>query len=656
MPDTDILAEAREAFEQASDAEADNRKEALDDLRFARLGEQWPPQILAQRQSEGRPLLTINKMPAFIRQVVNDARQNKPQIKVHPVDSSADRETAEILNGLIRNIEYTSNADVAYDTATECAVGMGFGYFRIGLDYAHEDTFDLDITISRVANPFSVYADPMSTAADSSDWNSAFVVDRMPKDAFAAQYKGAEAVDWEQEGYAQAGAPWFDNGCVMIAEWWRREEYEKTLVLLSDGTVQDGERVKAMADLLTAQNITVAAERVAKCWRVKQYIMSGAEILEERAWPGKYIPIVPVYGDEVDVEGKRYFRSLIRDAKDAQKMFNYWRTTSTELIALAPKTPFIGPKGAFVTDAAKWATANTQSHAYIEFDGPMPPQRQGFVGTPAGALQEALNAADDMKAIMGLYDASLGARSNETSGRAILARQREGDVSTFHFQDNMTRAIRHAGRIIIDLVPTVYNKPRIVRVIGEDGTQEARPVNQPVPATNENGQPMVDQTGQAITRIFDLTAGKYDLTVTAGPSFTTRREEAAAQMTEMMRAFPAAAPLIGDIIAKNLDWPGADEIAKRLQAANPAAQGQGGQRDSGNIPPELQQAIQKGQQQIASLTQENQQLKADKAIEAQKLELERFKAETDRIKVMGEIERNATSVARGTPQPARQAG
>src|SRR5262249_53022140 len=302
--------------------------------------------------------LTINKMPAFIRQVVNDARQNKPQIKVHPVDSGADRATADILNGLSRNIEYTSNADVAYDTATECAVGMGFGYFRIGLDYAHEDTFDLDISIGRVANPFSIYGDPMSTAADSSDWNSAFVVDRMAKDVFSAQYKGAEAVDWEHEGYARAGAPWFDDDTVMVAEWWRREEYEKTVLLLSDGTVQDAERVRAMADLLVAQNISVAAERAAKCWRVKQYILSGAEILQERAWPGRYIPIVPVYGDEVDVEGKRYFRSLIRDAKDAQRMFNYWRTTSTELIALAPKTPFIGPKGAFVTDAAKWATAN----------------------------------------------------------------------------------------------------------------------------------------------------------------------------------------------------------------------------------------------------------------------------------------------------------
>src|SRR5215216_1112217 len=292
MPDKDILAEAREAFEQAAEAEADNRKEALDDLKFARLSEQWPARTLASRQREGRPILTINRLPAFIRQVVNDARQNKPQIKVHPVDSGADRETAEIFNGLIRNIEYTSNADVAYDTATECAVGMGVGYFRIGLDYAHEDTFDLDISIARVSNPFSVYGDPLSTAADSSDWDTAFVVDKMSKDAFAAQYKGADPIDWEQEGYTRAGAPWFDDDRVMVAEWWRREEYEKTLVLLSDGTISDAERMKVMADLLTAQGINVAGERQAKCHRVKQYIVSGAEVLDQRAWPGKYIPIV----------------------------------------------------------------------------------------------------------------------------------------------------------------------------------------------------------------------------------------------------------------------------------------------------------------------------------------------------------------------------
>jgi hypothetical protein len=575
MADDDLLKEAKDAFQEVEECEHDNRSDALDDLRFARLGEQWPANIVKQRQSEGRPCLTINRMPAFIRQVVNDSRQNKPSIKVHPVDSGADKETADVLNGLIRNIEYSSSADVAYDTATECAIGMGFGYFRIGLDYAHADTFDMDISIDRVSNPFSVYRDPMSTAADSSDWNSAFVVEMMAKKEFEKKYKGAAKVDWDSGAYQGLADPWATEDTVLVAEWWKREEYEKTIYLLSDGTVLSEDRLKALLPLLQAQGIEVKGSRKSKCYKVKQCKLTGAEVLDDSYdWPGQFIPIVPVYGDEVDVEGKRYFRSMIRDAKDAQRMFNYWRTTTTELVALAPKTPFIGKKGAFKTDAAKWATANTQSHSYIEHDGDIPPQRQPFVGVPAGAMQEALNASDDMKAIMGLYDASLGARSNETSGRAIMARQREGDVSTFHFQDNMARAIRHAGRILIDLIPFVYDKARIVRVIGEDGTPDSAKINQPTevidPVTKqpamqqgENGEPV------PMTRIYDLTAGKYDVTVTTGPSFTTRREEAATQMTEMVRAFPDAAPVIGDLIAKNLDWPGADEIAERLKAINP---------------------------------------------------------------------------------------
>jgi hypothetical protein len=235
-----------------------------------------------------------------------------------------------------------------------------------------------------------------------------------------------------------------------------------------------------------------------------------------------------------------------------------------------------------------------------------------------------------MKAIIGMYDASLGARSNETSGRAILARQREGDVSTFHFQDNMSRAIRHAGRILIDLIPHVYNKERIVRTIGEDGTQEAVQLKTPVPVTDKQGQPVMGPDGQPMTRVFDLAAGKYDLTVTTGPSFTTRREEAAEQMTEMVRAFPAAAPVIGDLIARNLDWPGADEISERLKAINPALQGQQGQ--GGGVPPEMQQQIQQMMTQLQAVTQENQALKADKSIDQGKLQIDAENAMTNRMK------------------------
>jgi len=314
------------------------------------------------------------------------------------------------------------------------------------------------------------------------------------------------------------------------------------------------EAQKALFDAAGAS--VVGRPRPATSHKVTQFILSGAEVLETVDWAGRYIPIVPVYGEAIHVDGARRLRSLVRDAKDPQRMYNYWRTASTELVALAPKTPFIGRRGAFDTDAAKWASANTQSHAFIEYDGPEAPQRQPYAGVPAGALQEALNASDDMKAIMGMYDASLGARSNETSGKAILARQREGDVSTFHYIDNLSRAIRHAGRILIDLIPRVYAAPRMVRILGAGGEAEMAAINQPLPG--------------ALEKVFDLSVGRYDLTVSAGPSYTSRREEAASQMIELIRAYPPAAPLIGDLLAKNLDWPGADEVAKRLAALNPA--------------------------------------------------------------------------------------
>jgi hypothetical protein len=615
MADDDLLKEAKDAFSEAADASDHNRQTAIDDVRFARLGEQWPEAVMKQREKERRPCLTINKLPAFIRQVVNDARQNKPAIKVHPADSGADPETAEVINGLIRNIEYTSSADVAYDTGVECAVTAGFGYWRVGLDYAFDDSFDMDIQIKRVINPFSVYGDPNSTEADSSDWNTAFVVDRLTKDQFEAQWGDKARVDWDDASWQDEH--WRVENDVLVAEWWKREEIERIIVRMQDGQIYSRDQLNNDPDLIALLQAGVLqpnGERRVKSHKVTQHFMTGAEILESKDWPGRFIPIIPVYGDEFDVQGKRYFRSLIHNAKDAQRTFNYWRTTAAELIALAPKVPFIGPKGAFDSDIARWQTANTQSHSFLEYDpvpaaGNTPPQRQTLdTGPAAGALQEALNASDDIKAIVGMYDASLGARSNETSGKAIMARQREGDISTFHFVDNMARAIRHTGRILIDLIPHVYDTERIVRVIGEDGKQEAKQINAPYQVQDpKTGQPVVDETGKAIEALHDLTAGKYDLTVTTGPSFTTRREEAAASMTEALRAYPQGAPVIVPELAKNLDWPGADDIAEKLEKMN-----------SGQIPPEIQKQIEQGKQQLDTLTQENQQLKQDQSVDMAK--------------------------------------
>jgi hypothetical protein len=617
MADKDILADAQQEFSLCEEHESVNRTAFLDDIKFAKLGEQWPEAIIEDRRKENRPCLTVNRQPAFIRQVVNDARQNKPSIKVHPADSNADPETAEIYNGLIRNIEVTSKADVAYDTAFDFAVSGGFGYWRVNTDYSCDDTFDLDLRIERIVNPLSVYGDYLSTTADSSDWNQAFVTELLGVAAFEQKYKGAEKVDWEGD-YAGLKAPWTEDKSILVAEWWTREKVKRPILALSDGTVVEASFYKAKKDEYDAAGITVMGQRDAMTHKVRQRVLTGAEVLEDNEWGGKYIPVVPVYGDEVNVEGKRYFRSLIRDAKDAQRMFNYWRTASTELVALAPRVPFIGPVGAFKTEAKKWATANTANHAYLGYDGAVAPQRQPLDGgRAAGALQEALVASDDMKAILGIYDAALGNRSNETSGVAIRARQREGDVSTFHFIDNLSRAIEHTGRILVDLIPTVYSGQRMLRVLGVDGSPSNVPLGQPV---QQQGP-----SGEAVSRVYDLSRGKYDLTVETGPSFTTKREEAAASMSEFIQAFPAAAPVIGDLLAKNMDWPEADEVAKRLKAMIPAAAGAN---------PELQKA----QGEMQKLAQENQALKADRAIDMEKVRIDGFKAETERLKVIHEIQ------------------
>lgn len=600
--DKDIIKTVVEDFKRCHDAESEQRRLSQDDLDFAILSKQWPQEVESQRAREGRPCLTINRMPAFLRQVTNDSRMNRPSINVKPAGSGASQYTARIQNDLIRNIWNCSSGDVCTDTALDFAASMGFGYMVVRVDYTYNDSFDQDIMLERVSNPFSIYGDPESKEATSCDWNLAFITDWYSESKFKAKWKDADASSFESDTKDEL---WFDEKRIRVAEYWTRSEVETTLLKLSDGKIMQEDEFLKIADLLSAQMIEVVGTRPTKTHKVMQRIVTGKEVLEENEWLGHYIPIIPMYGEEWNINGKRHFISLVRRAKDPQRMFNYWRTASTELVALAPKAPFIGAVGQFVTDAAKWETANVKSHPYIEYDpvpGAAAPERQAFAGVPAGALQEALNASDDMKAILGLYDASLGAKSNETSGKAILARQREGDTSTFNFIDNRNRCIEHVGRVIVDLIPQVYTVPRIMRAVKEDGTTYDVPVNQPVKVIPgqqsgdaEQFEPAPEHI-EGLTQIFDLTSGKYDVVVTAGPSFTTRREESAEQMMEFIRVFPQAAPIIGDLLAKNLDWPGSEEVAKRLKAMlPPQAQSQ--------ITPIVQQLQQMLQQQDAQAKQ-----------------------------------------------------
>ena len=622
--DNELIELAKEQFAQALDAFEANQTRYEKDVKFGRMGEQWNADDIEERKNQGRPSLTINRMPSFIRQVVNDARQNKPSIKVHPFDDTADPDTAEVINGIIRNIEQVSKADLAYDTAIDCATSGGFGYFRIDLDYADDDTFDLDIRINRILNPLTIYPDAASTSADSSDWNYCFVTEMMPRDEFEDQYPNAEAIDWSPTHLDDNDQAWYDKDQVRVAEYWVREPINKTIYLMSTGDVVSEEIYNELQAEYEATGIELLNTRETTSYKVTQYIMNGQEVLETNEWPGKYIPIVPLYGEEIFIDGERHFFSLIHFAKDAQTIYNYWRTTTTELVAMAPKTPWIGPAGAFDTDLDRWQNANTETYSYLEYDGEVPPQRQPFAGPPAGALQEALNASDDMKSVMGLHDASMGAQSNEISGVAISKRVREGDTSTYHFIDNMARAIRHAGVIIVDLMPLIYSKPRMMRVLGEDGMAQTVAVNQPITEEQQmlQGQQMMEKF-EAMSAIYDLTVGKYDGTVKAGPSYTTQREEARESMIALLQAFPQAASVTGDLVVDAMDWPNSDVFAKRLKALLPP-----GVADDRDDPRIAQMA-----QQMQGMEQVINQLMADREGKQAAIQVDREKLVIDSRKV-----------------------
>lgn len=594
---TDLLTKARDRMAACVDAEHGGRAEAVDDLRFLK-GEQWPAGAEQQRKLEGRPCMTFNQMPAIIQQVTNDQRQNTPSIKVHPVDDNADVETAEVIQGLIRHIEYDSNADAAYDTAVNAAATHGFGVWRLLTEYEAPDSFDQVIRFSRVRNSLSVYIDPYAQCPVASDMRYCFITDVVPRDVFKRDYPNATVTDglsWEGVGDSYK-AGWLRDDGVVVAEYYWIDLQSDTLVLLQDGTTAWKSDLPKNADVVSTKT------RSSMRRTVKWAKVTGCDVLEEADIPGHWIPVFPVYGQELDIEGKVHRWGIVRNAKDPARMYNFWLTAATEEVAMRPKTPYIGAAGQFEGFEQDWANANKSSRAYIEYNPiPLaghlapPPQRQPMADVPVGVLQMAMHAKDNIKSTTGMYDASLGAQGNETSGRAILARQKEGDTANFHFTDNLNRAIRHCGRVMVELIPYIYDAERVIRIRGEDESITSAKVN----ATGQDPETGVERV------MNDLTVGKYDVTIAAGPSYTTQRQEAAEAMTQMAQSWPQLMEIAGDKVIANMDWPGASEIAERLKKTLPPGIADDGDGDQPpQIPPEAQQQIQQMDQAIQQMTQE----------------------------------------------------
>ena len=597
--DADPLHEARERYNRAKDAWNDDRKRYIDDVNFA-AGDQWPTEIKSEREADGRPMLVVDKLGQYIRQVVNDSRQSRPSIKIRPVDSNADVETAEVLQGLCRHIEDRSNADIAYDTALECAVKGGFGFIRVLTEYAHDSTFEQELVIKRVRNPLTVVIDDCNEP-DGSDMGFAFVIEDMAKDEYERRYGKENVIDWDGD-IAKYG-DWIGAEKVRIAEYYYIEERDRNLNLFIDGSVATDEEIAEAQ----AAGVPVPPIKETRNIPVKVVMwckMNGKDYIEKpREWGGEYIPVVPVWGNEEDIDGEVRHTGMIHNAKDAQRLYNFSRSAFAERVALTPKAPYVAAFGQ-VEAYPEWDDANNKNYSVLRYD-PIdaagnvvpPPQRQQAFDVPAGFAQDMQISEHDIQASLGMYAASLGQPSNEKSGKAILARERSGDMATFHYHDNLARAIRQVGRIIVGKAPSVYDTARTIRILGMDGKADMVQLNP--------NQPQASMKMGAKS-IHNISVGKYDVSVSTGPSYTTRRQEAAESMMQMVQGNPAMMQIMGDLMVKNMDWPGADEMADRLRLLLPPQIQQAEQKDKGQSP-EVQQVIAQAQQAIQQRDQQLQQ-------------------------------------------------
>lgn len=597
----DLMTEARERFKAAAEADEMQRLLELDDLRFCDPDGQWPADIRGQRDADGRPCLTVDRLTPFVHQIVNEQRQNRPQPSVNPVGDGADKQTAEIFQGMVRHISYMSNGDTAIDTAFESQVRCGRGYFRVLTEFVDDQSFDQDVVIKRIPNLHNVYLDPSATEPDGSDMEYGFITTYIPRSVYRHEYPKSKLAtltvnDWKSIGDEAPEWAQRDGSAVMVLEYYRKVRKPVTVYRLDDGTTTI-EKPEAYAD----SRVSVQVE-------IQWFKMNAIEILDQTIWAGKYIPIVPVYGTELLIDGIRTWSGLIRSAKDAQRAFNYWKSAQAETIALAPKAPWVGPKGFMGNMRNIWQNANKRPLSVLEYEAfdsqqrPLNPPTRTMVEPPIQAITMAMQGAiDDLKGTTGMYDANLGNREGGQSGVAIRQLQRQGQAGSYHYADNLARSIRHLGRILIDLIPKIYDTERTVRIVKPDESSDLVKINGPTGEQDE-------KTG--MEKVYDLKVGTYDVTVSVGPGYQTKRQENLALLESLMQGpfgqlLTQAAP---DLVASMMDFQIAPELVERLKKIlPPQLQDQPKGPGQQPIPPQVQQmmaAVQQKEQQTGQMIEQ----------------------------------------------------
>lgn len=647
MMSEEIVKEAQDRFKRCLDFEGEFRKLFTDDVRFANAdadnGYQWPNDLRKNREIDARPCLTINKTRQHVLLVTNDVKQNRPAIKVKAAGGEASQESAEVFEGVVRHIEYVSNAADAYDTALDFAVQGGVGYWRVVTDYADTDTFDQEIFIRRVRDPLCVLIDPDAKELDCSDARFGFIFDDLSKEEFRRRYPGQDVSSEAPLGY---GSEWIGEDHVRVAEYYRCEYRKDTLVALPmpDGLGGEVIQLVKLSELPDEAKAIVKADKTIqrrpiseKVW--KWYLIAGCKVIDEKDWPGVTLPIVKVVGEELLIEGKLERKGHVRNLKDPQRMYNYWTSSAVEQVALQGKQPYIASAEAIEGFENYYETANTQNYSYLPYNGVdeqgnqiAPPSREQPPAMATAYISGMQIAGEEMKMVSGQYDPAQGDNPLDQSGIALRFQQRKSDNATSHYSDNLAKAIRYTGKILIDLIPKIYDTPRVIRILNEDGTDEQVQINPELPA------PMQSQdSGEGeVQRIFNPGIGKYDVVSDSGPSYATRRDEAFEAMSVMMAQDPTFKTVAGDLFFRAASFPMAEELAERFaKVIPPEIRGEA-------PPPELVQAQQQAQQlqsQLADAMQALADAQTQLNDKAQANQINQYKALTERMdKLLAHVE------------------
>lgn len=648
--DDDILTEARERFRRVKDWEGDFRSSFVSDVRFVNGDSdnhwQWPDEMYNERGD--RPSLTVNKTRQHCLQVINDAKQNKPQIRITPVSDEATKASADVFEGVVRHIEYVSNAATCYDTATEHQVHGGIGWWRVITQHEDEKGFDIGIRLARVRDPLSIYLDPDIQEQDGSDARFGFVVDDVPRDDFETKYP--EFKDRVPQGPAGPTIEegWLDEDHVRVAEYYRKVSLDDVLHLLPDGsTMREGE-LAGEASKGDLQSISVRRRYVTH-EQIEWFKIVGNEIVDRAIWPGKYIPLVRVIGEEAVIEGQLERKGHVRALKDPQRIYNYWSSSAVESVALQSKTPWVAAVESIEAYQQYWDTANTTNHSVLPYNARddagqelPPPQRAQPPQMPQAYIAGLQMAQNEMMMVSGQYQPTMGqpAPTMETSGKAIALRQRQGDNATYHYVDNLAIAIRFTGKILLDLIPKIYDTPRVMRILAPDGTVDRVQLDPSQPqALQQVPNPQPQQQGitpptptqvlaSSVVRIFNPKVGQYEVQADVGPAYATRRQQAFEAFQQIIATAPQIMGVAGDLLMKAADFPMAEELAERLQRlVPPQALGQGPSPQE----QQLQQQLQGANAHVALLSEKLAVAEMKLKAKDEGTDIDAYKAVTDRM-------------------------